>query len=362
VPRPRTGSITKEINPTTGEVRYRVRGVVNGVRTTIAICDSPERAELAREVQLEGPPSSGAMTLRKWGRIWMLRRERDGIVRTWKNDSYKWKTHIDSAPFADRPMRRLRRQDVVRWVKDCLADSSRGTVLKALSLLRCSLRDAADEGRCPINAAQDVRVPKMPRAEDPHVFLSLDELDRLLTAERPHRALEVSRDLFEVMAFTALRPSELWRLRWKDVRLDGDRPELAVVGATKSTVHRYVPLLGPARAALRRLTRGIGNALVFPGKDGKPHCEGYDGAWSSWRKAAGVNPRARLYDLRHTCASHLLMGSGHGYPAEPWSMERVSAFLGHSDIKVTQKHYARFVPGWLDGPAAEARRVWEAGR
>ncbi len=360
MPAQRTGSVTREVNPRTGQVRYRVRGVVNGTRTTIAIVDSPEEAETIREARLEGPPSSGAMTLRKWGALWLIRREQSGLVRGWKNDKSKWRTHVETAPFADRPLRRIERKDVVRWCDALLAQRARGTVKKALSLLCVALNEAADHGYVKLNVARDVKVKKKVVAEDPIVFLSLDELDRLLTVDRPPRCVAESQPLFTVMAWTALRPSELWRLRWKDVRLDGDRPELAVVGATKSTAHRYVPLLGPARAALKGLVRGIGNALVFPGKGGKPHVEGYDSAWASWRAAAGINPRARFYDLRHTCASHLLMGSGHGYPTEAWSMERVSAFLGHSDIKVTQKHYARFVPGWLDGPAREARREWEA--
>lgn len=366
--------ITRVPHPTIpGEFRYRVRLPRSHGRKGIGYYDSEEEAQRTLDAVLAELNPGKGMTLHTWGEIWLNRRKQAGLHRSWKNDGSKWRSHVEKAHFIDRPLRRITRQDVVRWVKDRLrADAMhmgeslgrnvhRRTVSKALNLLRCALQDAADDGRCASNVARDVRVPKTPGKEDPMVFLSLEELAALLSCKPPRRASKQARTIHLVMAYAAIRPSELWRLRWCDVRLDGPRPEVAIVGATKSTEFRHVPLLGPARDALRALPRGIGKALVFPGKGGQPHCDGYDAGWASWRKASGINARCRLYDLRHTCASHLLMGSGRGYPAEPWSMERVSFFLGHSDIRVTQRHYARFVPGWLDASAERARMDWDSG-
>ena len=56
----------------------------------------------------------------------------------------------------------------------------------------------------------------------------------------------------------------------------------------------------------------------------------------------------RFHDLRHTCASHLLMGTW----GRAWKIEEVCAFLGHSDITVTQR-YAHLSPDHLNRAAAE---------
>jgi integrase len=367
----RQGSVTRRVHPVTGDVTFRARAPRSLGRKGLG--DYPTEAEAWKalaDVLEELGPNRGGMTLREWGVIWKKRRKASGLVKSWKNHESKWRSLIDSMPIADKEVGRLTRMHVVRWVRALLRRKpqrqrgehlDRDTVKGALTLLRCALQDAADDGKCARNVARDVRVPKVHNESEPaRHFLALDELSRLLTCKPPRRASTQAIPIYTVMAYTALRPSELWRLRWCDVTLAGDRPELAVT-KSKSGEARRVPLLGPALAALRALPRGIGQALVFPGKGGKPHVEGYDAGWWAWKRDAGINPAARLYDLRHTCASHLLMGSGQGYPTEAWSIERVSAFLGHSDIKVTQKHYASFAPGWLDGPAREARQAWEVG-
>jgi integrase len=368
------GSVLPVTNPRTGEVRYRARAIIDGEYESVGTWGTETEAwDAVAEAQPQRLASSGR-TLRAWGKLWLKRREERGLVRSWRKDKSRWKAHIGTAPFADTELRRIDPQDVHRWVQRLLGKQAshggedlgrtlaRQTVSNALNLLRCALQDACAEGWCKHNAARDVRVPRVPREEDPHTFLTMKDLHALLTCKAPHRASPQARAIFTVAAYTALRPGELWRLRRRDLVLDGERPELAI-GKTKSGRPRHVPLLGPSLSALRMWLQAnpcIGSALVFPGARGKPHVEGYDAGWASWRKASGINPKARFYDLRHTCASHLLMGSGDGYPTDAWSIERVSAFLGHSDIKVTQRHYARFVPGWLDAPAAAARKEWEA--
>lgn len=374
--RPVTGSITPEVSALTGEIRYRVRVPVDGRRKSIGTYATEAAAVEARDAAMAKDTGGGTWTVRSWGAVWIMRRRLRAKARRGergernaKKDEQRWASLVLGAPFADTELRRLQRQEVYQWVEALLDRLERQTVCNALNLLRCALQDATNAGHCARNVALDIRVARKASDEDPHTFLTLEELRALLTCDptvglppnllRRRRAdwLVMTRTILIVSAYTAARPSELWRLRWRDVALDGPRPELRLP-KTKNGKHRSVPLVGPPLAALRAWRSGIGDALVFPGEDGKPHGEGYDAAWSTWRKASGINPAARFYDLRHTCASHLLMGSGDGYPTEPWSIERVSAFLGHSDIQVTQRHYARFAPGWLDEPARRAREGW----
>jgi integrase len=224
-----------------------------------------------------------------------------------------------------------------------------------LNLLRRALQDAADEGHATSNVAKDVEVPKKPRADDGWTWLRAEEIEAVLRA-RPRASTPAQRDAITLAIYTGLRAGELWGLRWCDATLDGPRPELHVrrnrSGPTKSGQDRHVPLLPMAVEALRSrraASPGVGAALVFPGKKGKPHGEGYDAGWPSWKRAAGIARRVRFHDLRHTCASHLVQGT---WTTRPLRLEDVRQWGGWSTIKMCER-YAHLAPealhSYLDG-------------
>lgn len=155
--------------------------------------------------------------------------------------------------------------------------------------------------------------------------------------------------------FTGLRAGELWGLRWTDVHLDGDTPELVVRhsyrGPTKGGRVRRVPLLRQAREALtawRVSAPGIGTALVFPADGGGCHAEGYEAGWATWGRRAGIERRVRFHDLRHTCGSHLVQGTW----GKPMRLEDVRQWLGHASVTTTER-YAHLAPEGLAGQARE---------
>jgi integrase len=55
-----------------------------------------------------------------------------------------------------------------------------------------------------------------------------------------------------------------------------------------------------------------------------------------WRTKLGISTQTRVHDHRDTAATHLLSGTW----GPKWSLQMVSDFLGHSDIKVTEQRYA----------------------
>jgi integrase len=111
------------------------------------------------------------------------------------------------------------------------------------------------------------------------------------------------------------------------------------------------------------------NRLVFPSDHGGCHSKGYDGGWADrryrkqrggpvltfagWRTEAKVRNEVTFHCLRHTCASMLMMG-GYGFKLE---LYEVSRWLGHSDIKVTQR-YAHLDPEFLH---ERVERIFELG-
>ena len=157
-----------------------------------------------------------------------------------------------------------------------------------------------------------------------------------------------------------MRAGEIWGLRWEDV--DFDEREILVRysfdGPTKGGKVRRIPMLPPVLEALARwrrrddVTRAAG--LVFHARDGAMHTRGYDAQWAKkWRSAAAVRPELRFHDLRHTCASHLIMGTW----GRAWRLEEVQVVLGHAS-RTTTERYARLAPDSIRRVANEAVEQW----
>jgi integrase len=105
---------------------------------------------------------------------------------------------------------------------------------------------------------------------------------------------------------------------------------------------RLETLRSEARARTERKRRQAGQMFA----------RGYDFGWADkpynhkpsgelrvregWCTKLGLSSRTRLHDSRDTAATHLLSGTW----GPRWTMQQVSDFLGHSDIKVTQERYA----------------------
>lgn len=363
-----------------GAIVYRARMWVDGERQELGLYPTEANAKEVLALALaEYIGHDHGMTLRVWGGKWLDRRETDGLHRKVAKSRSTWRTHIDRAPFADSPMRRIKRTDVVRWLKAMLNTPvtyantygqrsatrrtetragtrtlARQTVVNALALLRRALTDAADEGHVASNVVLGVGVPRKARDDEPWTYLSRPEIEAVLALElRPEQ-----RAIFTVAIFTGLRGGEIWGLRWSDVTLDGARQELFVRHSyrdpTKSGKTRRVPLLPQARDALlvwKAERPAIGNALVFPADGLGCHVEGFDCGWTRVRRLAGIERRVRFHDLRHTCHSHLVMGTW----APAMRLEDVRLWGGWSTVAMCEK-YAHLGPDRLHAIAEIARR------
>jgi integrase len=376
-----TGSITRHVTRD-GRILWRVRVTHEGRRVSLGLYESRREAEQALASALAGYAALGeerGVRLSSWGETWLTRRATDGLHRAQHKAASCWRTHVGGAAFFDWPMRRISRQDVHRWVLGLLRSApttsivrgrgptrsverkaregerlSRQTAVNALALLRRALGDAADEGLVPGNVALGVRVPRIAETEDTWTFLDATEVSSLLALSLK----DENRAVLTVAIYTGLRGGELWGLRWSDVRTTGDRPELHVRrsyrGPTKGGRTRHVPLLAPALEALRTWKAakpGVGEALVFPSASGGCHHEGHEAGLRTALQKIGVDRRVRFHDLRHTCASHLVMGTW----TAPMRLEDVREWLGHSTTAMTER-YAHLGPHRLHELAAAARR------
>ena len=331
--------------------------------------------------ELEGGRSDRG-TLRAWGALWLERRERRGLSDV-ATDRGRWARLIDGSDLADLPLRaltppriaawarwlaelpRLRQVLGGKWEPDPRSRLSRQTQVHARNLLRSALDAAVLDGLIPANPAAAINVEPADVGEDADAWtwLTTTEIGALTSCTAVPLP---ARLLYQVAIYTGLRAGEMWALRWEQVRLVGDRPQLTVAKSnkrrsTKSGKVRPVPLLPAALAALQQWHQNCGeprSGLVWPGADGRQRPRGDDGGWADrsrgkqpsqrgHRSLAGINREVRFHDLRHTCASHLIQGSW----GRRWTLEEVRDFLGHSSITVTQR-YAHQDPAALHAAAA----------
>lgn len=313
-------------------------------------------------------------SLRIFGGKWLL--ERESTVRGSKSERSRWDMHIATAPFGDWSLRRIRARDVDKWVRALLKKSatqitnekagvkrertehalSRQTVVHCRNLLSLCFNAAQLDGKVPSNPCAAVRVPRVDEVvedDEAWAYLFPEEIERLFAAIDKAKRRDFYRALFSVAVYGGLRKGEILGLRWEDVTLDGPRPELRVrrsyAGPTKTkSSRRTVPLLPTLREALARWKRSGGivraTGLVFQNKRGGCYGNSYDAGWEKhWRGAAKARSHVRFHDLRHTCASHLVMGT---WTAEAFKPVEVMPWMGHSDLKTTMR-YAHLAPDWL---------------
>jgi len=179
---------------------------------------------------------------------------------------------------------------------------------------------------------EDLETPRVRRGLP--VFLTLDEVERLLGAPDPSKAAGArDRALLEVLYATGLRVSELCDLTGEDVNLrDG-----YLIAKGKGSKERTVPLgdwavdwlkryLGTARPAL--LKDRSSRFLFVSGRGGRLTRQG---VWKLLRRharAAGIDKALSPHKLRHSFATHLIERGA--------DLRAVQAMLGHADLSTTQ--------------------------
>lgn len=373
--------------PRTGSVKYREgRGwVARLAGEHLGYHPTEEAGWEAVAAALELDSGKAPDSLRVYGTRWIARREIDararGKARAGKVELSRWNTHVATAAFFDRPLRSITPKHVQQWVRELQVKPatqatytgargrkvavtretgrtlSRSTVANALQLVKLCLADALVDGLVTSNAAEPVKLGR--RAVEQHEgelvdHLSAAEIARLFALELPAR----ERAFFSLAIYGGLRLGELLGLQWRDLDARRIMVRRAYDKACKNRgAVRDVPLLPPALDAVRAYRASlpaapIGTALLFPADGDGCHGPSYNMQWTDklyrrgdqlqmtagWARKAGVVGKS-FHVLRHTCGCHLLQGTWSRWTG-PLSMQDVSTWLGHSDIGVTQRHYA----------------------
>lgn len=182
------------------------------------------------------------------------------------------------------------------------------------------------------------RIKKPKLINEPFKFLrTTNEIQLLLNEARNEK--EGTFELFSTAILTGMRAGEIAGLHWADIDFDKRQIQIhrSYTGPTKSGRTRIIPIVNQLLTILREWKLKNPLPIVFPNKVGKMYRESdrvFQEIFQKCLKRAGLE-RIRFHDLRHTFASHYMMGRG--------SLYSLRTILGHSTIKMTE-HYAHLSP------------------
>ncbi len=208
----------------------------------------------------------------------------------------------------------------------------KATANRILTVLRAGLNRAfRDPENGIVNDAAWRRVERFEDVSAARIrYLETDECVRLINASAPD-----FRRLVQAAVLTGCRYGELVAMECRDFNRDAGTVHIR---QTKGGKPRHVPLNDEGVALFDSVTAGR-EGTIFLRDNGEP--------WTKWlqqRRTAEAAKIAGLEDitfhaLRHTYGSHLAMA---GTP-----MSVVAKALGHSDTRMTEKHYAHLAPSYV---------------
>jgi len=180
-------------------------------------------------------------------------------------------------------------------------------------------------------------IPRFPE-ERRERWLSTGELETLLDALNRHPSRSVA-NAVRLLLLTGARRGEVLSARWEEFDLERGvwtKPS----HHTKQKRTEHVPLSAGALQLLVSMKGQTSSELLFPGRMPGEPLKQIKKSWSAICRAANIKD-ARLHDLRHTYASHLVSAG--------MSLPIVGRLLGHTQPQTTAR-YAHFA----DDPLRQA--------
>lgn len=224
----------------------------------------------------------------------------------------------------------------------------RSSANRVLTVLKAALNHAHAEGKatCPVDAWAAVKPFR--EADKAKVrYLMDDEIVRLVNACPPD-----FREIVTAALMTGCRYGELCAMKVGDF---DPQSGTVSIGRSKSGKPRHVALTDEGRGFFQGMAAGKAGAAPLFERDRvvtqatrEVPVKTMRAAWSDSNQfrpinaacvAANITPPVSFHELRHTYASRLAM---RGVP-----MGVIAAQLGHSDTRMTERHYAHLSPGYV---------------
>lgn len=266
-----------------------------------------------------------------------------GKVKAWRNALAEAMPRVRNKPNAS--------EQAYRQIDPNDADALRkrqATANRILTVLKAALNHAYRENRVATKAAWE-KISPFREVDVPKVrYLTVDECKSLIDA-----CPSEFRAMVRGALYTGCRYGELTAMR-----VDAFNPDANTIHVerSKSGKGRYIPLTeegaaffasiaGERKADAPMFTHApLSHRKAKPSTDGKPELEAWeDSQQRYWMlqacETAKIAPAIGFHILRHTYASQLAMN---GTP-----MPVIAALLGHSDTRMTEKHYGHLSPSYV---------------
>lgn len=262
------------------------------------------------------------LDIRKQGKI-RFRNGADSYLKTYSEPNKK-SARRDSisirhlkAHFGNQFLDQLTPEDIEAYKANRKEKVSSATVNREIACLKHIFTKAIEWGKISRNPALKV---KLFREKNRRVrYLEKEEIPRLCEACR-----DWLRPIVLVALNTGMRKSEILRLKWADV--DFRRRIIYVLDA--KTGEREIPLNDLLFKVLLRVRKNPKSPYIFCHKNGKPYKD-IRRSFELALERAEIDD-FRFHDLRHTFASHLVMGGV--------DLKTVQELLGHKTIQMTLRY------------------------
>lgn len=266
-------------------------------------------------------------------------------------------------PLGGKPLAAITREDIARVVNELSKTKADKTVWNAYGVIASCFKVATQDGVIPASPAAKIRLPRHTEHERTEMrFLSHEEWD-LLAEYLPAHYLP----LFTTLVGTGMRWGEAEALTVGDVDRSANVVRITKaakwdaahsqrsIGPTKTRKSRRTVTLPPEVAAVLEpmLDRPKKEQLFRAPKGGPLRHRTVYREWGRATAAAGLDPRPRIHDLRHTHVAWLIKA---GIP-----LAVIQARLGHEDIRTTINVYGHLAPELEVAAARAAFRVFESG-
>jgi len=209
---------------------------------------------------------------------------------------------------------------------------SRATVQRKLSSLKTLYRFLHRMGFIEADPTASISTPRVERRLPD--FLTVEEVDMLLSAPREDRPIEVrDKAMLELMYATGVRVSELLAIDLNDI----DISEMTVRVKGKGRKERILPFGEVAKKALERyleirdrmIPAGSNCRALFVSDWGRRMTSrNFRQRLKIYTKRAGIKKKVSPHILRHSFATHMLEAGA--------DLRAVQELLGHSNLSTTQ--------------------------
>lgn len=341
-----------------GDRKWLIRayvGTLNGKRqytskVVVGTFSQAQRAltDLQRQIDAKQvvPREQPRMTLREYlsDRYWPAKAT-EVTVRTLR--SYRDRLDRSVECIADTRLDMLTPLQVQHFVNTVAITGSPRTTRYAYGLLRSALKQAIEWSLLQRSPCVGIKLPRKVKRKP--TFLTIEESQQMMQRDV----------LWTVALTTGMRPEEYLALEWSHVDLDAGvlrveqaltelkaREWIVTQDLKTESSRRTVAIPASTVGALKAHRRATGaiTGFVFRGPSGS--FLSVDHARKRWQrdlKRAQIGTPARLYDTRHSHASHLLAAGVHP--------KVVQERLGHSSITITMDTYSHVMPELHKGTA-----------